>query len=243
MDGDTRVGRRGKGASAKPAPTITIRTNFDETSMWEPHARASGVLELSATMPDAITDQTITLVASDARGGVGITRATLPVRQALHARVDLPGALIVGETVEVPIVVTNDSKKKELVKLAWSSSTLDAKLSRDEVDLAPGASATVAARVSAKRSGEVDYTLIASAGGARDEVVGTTRVLPVGAPTERVVRGVMSEGSPFEAGFQVSGANDAWVQVTFPAVTAQMLDLDSLHDTLRQDPLLSLIHI
>jgi hypothetical protein len=231
------VGRRSARASGKRPPVITIRTNFDETSMWEPHARAGGVLELSATMPDAITTQTVTLVASDAKGGVGIARAELAVRQDLHARVDLPGALILGEAVDVPVVVTNDSKVAQTVKLSWTSPTLKATFGQDTLTLAPGTSAPVVARVQATRAGEADYRLVASAGSGRDEVAGRARVLPVGAPTERVARGVAARGAPFTATFQAAGANDAWAQVTFPAVTAQLMDLDALHATMRQDPL------
>src|SRR5690606_11552292 len=103
--------RRGQEpATAPTSTTITVRTALPEVALWQPEARTkAGTLALTTTLPDAIGEQELILVASDRRGGVGVARERVRVSQPVHVDLGLPAQLIAGETVELPLFVSNHS--------------------------------------------------------------------------------------------------------------------------------------
>lgn len=79
------------GGGGGPPERFAIRQRFDPTSWWAPALRArGGHLHASLRAPEAISRQTLLLVASDRRGGIGVLRRTITVRAPLSVELDVP---------------------------------------------------------------------------------------------------------------------------------------------------------
>ena len=232
---------RTKDASA-PAKevTITIRTNFEETSFWQAHMRAEGSVQLSPKLPDAITQQQLIVVASDARGGVGIKRQSIPVTQSLWARADFPKTMRPGDTLMVPVVVQNTSKAAAEVSLTFESSGLTVAAPTRSLSVPAQSSAGVMMQVTATAQGDIPYTLTASANTTVDLIKGLARVEPAGRVRTRSASGTASKKGAFVASWEVmaeDAGNEAYVSVAVPGVTSAMAGLQDFGAIVRDAPL------
>ncbi|MBH23235.1 MAG: hypothetical protein CMH57_02000 [Myxococcales bacterium] len=229
--------RRGEGRAADTPVKITVRTRFPETSLWEPDRVVDGATTIKARMPDAMAEQEVILVASDAHGGVGGLRQTLQVNQPVYVQADMPRALRVGEVVEVPVLVQNQTAQAETFSLELE---LQGEKRTKRVQVGARDAQVVTVEVSARAPGRAPYTLIAEGGRHRDEVRGHVRVTPSGVSTLSVSRGVASASAPFSQSWEVAPdvtGHAAWLQVTFPAVTSAFIGVDALTDAMRERPL------
>ena len=228
---------------SEPATTITIRTRFEETSLWLPHLRADAEVTIEGTLPDTITDQELLIVASDQHGGVGVARKTIRVDQALWTCLHLPALLEVGALITVPITVTNSTKEEGefTLSLRGEEEGLEARLETRSVLLGPGRSTTVMAQMRALRpSRALGYTLSVEGGGAKDVVKATIGSAPSGVVEPIVLDGFASSDAPFERSWTIakgSRGDDAWARVTLPSVTSAMVGLDEVEHIVRDAPL------
>ncbi len=194
-------GRRRRGPPRAAPTTVVLRTDFAETSLWEPSLVAeNGALRVATELPDTLTEQTFTVVASDREGGIATARVNVPVRQSLQVRAEVPATLSVGDVVEVPVVARNLGREPRRVQIALSSEVLAIEAQDDALELEVPAQGAVAARftVHARRAGEARFEARATSGDFVDVERRSVRVRPRGEPTRRGAFGVASAGRAVE---------------------------------------------
>jgi uncharacterized protein YfaS (alpha-2-macroglobulin family) len=208
------------GRSAEPAVQITIRTRFPETALWLPEAQTKdGTLRFNVTLPDAVTHQAITLVASDKHGGIGMSRHDLPVKQEVSARSDLPASLTSGDEVEVRASLLNLGEQPRKATLRLSSSALEV-IGPDSrsVEAPPHLAVSASFRVRASKVGAAPFTLTAEGPGFSDTEQRTLTVLPRGPFATQEHRGTLSRTQTFEKTIEIGSTEDvdATLSLSFP---------------------------
>lgn len=237
---NTRRSRRSDGgAPAKPV-TITIRTSFEETSFWQPHMRAEGSTVFKAKLPDSVAQQELIVVASDAKGGVGVARKVVSVEQPLWAQADFPKFLRAGERVMVPLSIQNNTGKDDTFSLSFQADGLEANISDAKIKIPSGSAAGALVEVTASKQGEVPYKLVVTGAGRTDIVDGEVYIEPAGLATTKVSRGDAGKGGSFKARWTVPAdavGNEATISVALPSVTTAMVGVDYFESTVREAPL------
>ena len=233
----------------KPDVKITIRTDFSPTSVWIPETlveagKNGGSAHFLAKLPDAITTQRITVVASDDRGALGVGRALIKVDQDLSVRSDLPAALTQGDEIDVAVSVRNARKDAAMGKVTLSSPSLSViGASTQSISIGAGATSSVSFRIKANGAGRTPFSVAfveeraagsTSTAPLRDDTEERSLfVRPRGAPTEARVTGTLEAQSKlaFEV---VRDKDDAYVQadlaIAFPSAVPLIEGLDSLVD-------------
>ncbi len=208
-------------AAPSPERTITIRTRFPETALWEPIlATRGGKCSLTLEIPDAITVQRLSVVASDKKGGVGLKTEAIEVRQELFVLSGLPATIAIGDEVVVGALVRNASGQGVACKVRLESDAL-AILSEpeSEASIEDGASAVVTWKVRAYYCGTAKYRVVAGNGQFEDSEERTLFVSPVGEPEAQVTRGTVTKEAAWAATANVpEGAAyaTAFLNVSFP---------------------------
>ena len=207
----------GKGPKTK----ITIRTNFAETSLWSPSMEArKGKLSFASKLPDSITTQTVTLVASDDKGAVGMARKKIDVVQDLYVRSNLPATLTVGDSVEVFVMVKNLTGKKVSAKVSLESEALTiVGHSKKKVTAPAGGVGVAGFVVKPKKAGKALYEVKAEGAKFTDVERREIFVRPVGVPDLITAKGTLKKGKSFKAKIKVSDKDQylySFVNVSFP---------------------------
>lgn len=238
-EADERVARE----AVEPV-TITIRTSFPETAMWEPFIYTEGGrASLSAGLPDAITRQQFTLVASDANGGVGVLRHSLTVTQPLFVQADLPDALIAGDQVDARVLVQNLGEAPQTVELTLNSDQLTVHGGARTIEVAPGAVGFATFQVTATEVGRFEFEATASGSAHRDTERRSVWVRPAGEPVVSLQQGRLTADHAFTAAMSLSDTDQfttVTLNVAFPAVSAAFAGLDAIHERMVSSDLLSL---
>lgn len=216
-----------------PSVRIVVRTNFAETSFWAPDLVAQGgQLSFSATLPDSITTQTVTLIASDDEGRVGMVREKIEVGQDIYARSDLPATLTLGDQVQVTSAVRNftDAPVKATIGIQ-SDGLAVVGPAKQKVQVPVGSTAAAAFEVKPLRAGEVEYEVWTEGAGVKDIERRTIWVEPVGVPTVIRAQGTLEKGEPYRAKVHVSGEDThmtAFLNVSFPNAVPVLQGLESM---------------
>ena len=224
--------RPSRGVDTEPAQ-ITIRTELPATTFWDPSLVAErGSASMSARLPDAITRQQLTVVASDAQGGVGIGRVSVVVDQPLVVRADLPAELEDGVATEVQVMVTNRSDEALDVEVALVSDNLEVTPLEDGVlRVETGDNARRRFRVRALRPGPVSFEASAIADEVGDVFRGEIFSAPTGEPIRVTHEGTTRAAEDWSAEI-VLPASRSWASATlsvrFPAVTSAYGQVDEL---------------
>ncbi|MEC9441515.1 MAG: MG2 domain-containing protein [Myxococcota bacterium] len=227
------------GAPARPV-TITIRTSFEETSFWQPHMRADGETTFKAKLPDSIAEQELIVVASDSRGGVGVTRKMVSVEQPLYARADFPKFLRAGERVMIPLEIRNNTGKEETFDLSFQADGLKAGFDNARVVIPSGSAGGAMIEVTALTQGELPYKIVVSGAGRTDIVEGSVDVEPAGLAMTATSSGSAGKGSSFKKKWTVPAdalGNEATLSVALPSVTTAMVGVEHFESTVRDAPL------
>lgn len=238
------LGTIGHGAPVAAPPVVeesapvelVVRTDFAETSGWWPDIQvAEGVARFTAELPDSITEQEVAVVVSDGEGGVGVARGRVAVRQALHARSDLPATLVAGDRVSVAVAARNLTDTAHRVRLSLTSDDLEVRGDPLEIDIEPDGTGTARFTVKGERPGSAEYRVIAEtlsvvADGQRlrDEEVRTLHVHPAGTSTRTVHTGVARDGDDYEHTFTLDPADRHHVVrlgVALPTVVPALEDV------------------
>ena len=234
---DNRAGR----ASPEPRATITIRTSFPDTFLWLPQIeadRSAGAL-VTATLPDAISEQELIIVASDQRGGVGVLRHRIEVTQPVYAQIDFPEVMRAGEQVDIPVIVYNNTTKADTFGLALKIGS-GAEIATS-VAVAANDLGVALIRVGAPAPGrDIGYELTVSGAGHVDKVSDTVVVTPDGVANTVTTAGVAAANAPFTTSWTVSTdstGNEAFLSVAFPSVTTAFLGVAELDRVVSDDPL------
>jgi len=214
---------------------ITIRTNFAETSLWAPAIEVKdGHLEFYSELPDSITTQTVTMVASDDKGGVGVSKKQIDVNQDIYVRGALPAVLTIGDSVEVYAFVSNFTKKEISAKVSLKSDMFEVIGSKEKEIKVPaeGASA-VSFIVKSVKAGNGSYEVKAVGSSFIDVEKREIFVRPPGIPDIIEAKGTISRGKPFKANIRVSGKDQyltAFVNVSFPTIIPVLQGLEKILD-------------
>ena len=238
-DADRRSRGSSGGAPAKPV-TITIRTSFEETSFWQPHMRADGAASFKAKLPDSIAQQELIIVASDTRGGVGITRKMVSVEQPLFARADFPKYLRAGERVMIPVEVHNNTGKEETFELSFQANGLKAGFDDAKIVVPSGSVGGALIEVTALQQGVIPYKISVSGANRTDIVDGEVNVEPAGLAMTTTSSGSAGKGGSFKQRWTVPAdalGSEATLSVALPSVTTAMVGLEHFESTIRDAPL------
>jgi len=217
-------------ARAVPAK-ITIRTEFPDTAIWRPHVEArNGAAPIKGTIPDRIGAQELIVVASDKDGGVGLAREKIVVLQPVHVQAELPVALVAGEQLEIPALVTNATHTEETFEVGLGKHTQSVKVE------ASGRSA-VALPLTAKQAGTMKLSIRATGAGHDDRVQREVRVDPAGlaVPSSQTDVLTASKATTLTLDVPKQGA-EAHLEIQFPAITSAFPGLETLPQAVSDDP-------
>lgn len=222
------IGTIGHGAGAG-TPTITVRKRFGDTSLWLPDLRGRGKATVRGTLPDTIGEQEIVVVASDRRGGVGVARERIAVDQALFVEADLPDVSIVGERLEIPVLVHNRGE---------TGGDFGVSLQGARTKLRVGANDVGATMLALRHDTPGRRPVVVEASGSAriDRVERDVFVVPAGVPVATVRSEVATKGKPVAFDLAGTAGATAHLRVEVPAITAAFVGLDDLLDTVTDDP-------
>lgn len=222
---------------------ITIRTDFSPTSLWIPdlvlNPGKDGVATKSfdAKLPDSITTQRLTVVATDDRGAVGIGKALIKVDQDVSVRSDLPAELTMGDEVEVGVAVRNTRKTSVSGTVSLSSTGLAlVGAGTAPITVPAGSSAAVRFKVRAGAVGKTPFSVTFTEAAQKGRVDTEQRSLwvkPHGAPSEQRVAATLTGGKI--VAFDVVRTKDdlhleADLSVAFPSAVPLIEGLEDLAD-------------
>jgi MG2 domain/Alpha-2-macroglobulin family len=211
--GKTRVsmsacGRAGAGGSAGSVgsggwsrsgtrPALRVRTRFAPTSLWAPALRArAGRLTHRFRLPDAISRQTLLLVASDKQGGVGVLRRTVTISMPVAIRAAIPPKMVATDELELVALVRNYTTQPLRLTFAVTATGLKVLKAPGLVSVAPQAERRVRIRIKATHVGIARLRLTARAGTLGDIVERTLEVLPSGRGRVTTHRATVHKGTP-----------------------------------------------
>lgn len=212
---------------------ITLRKNFFETSAWLPTLEAhEGLVEISSKLPDAITIQTVTLIASDDAGGVGMKRRKIKVTQPLFIRSEFPATLTAGDRVESFASITNLTNKELNCTVNFSSDIIKVYNTKPvKVKVPAGGIAPVGFLVEPQKAGWTDYTITADCGQWIDSEKRQIFIRPLGIPDRIEAKGKLSREKPFIVDINVSGKDlylKGFIHVSFPTVVPALQAMEEI---------------
>ena len=231
--------RPGPSAPPEPpaAPAITIRTRFPETSLWEPLLTADPAVTVRAVLPEAIAEQELIVVASDASGGIGVHRARVRVSQPLYVQLDLPDVLHVGETLAVPAIVRNGTDAPLTLTITAAGRGVVIEAPSAPLTLAAGATGAAWLKLRAESAGPVTLDVQAASGTVGDRIQRTVHAAPEGVAEVTLHRARLTGGSVELTWTVPEGVeSDATLRVLFPSVTTAFLDAAGLAERVGKDP-------
>ncbi|RKY20243.1 MAG: hypothetical protein DRQ55_08340 [Planctomycetota bacterium] len=114
-------------AAAPGAEPVAVRAVFDALAAFEPGllTDSDGVAQVRVRMPDSLTRYRISAVAVHGGSRAGQGQAALSVRLPLMVRPSPPRLLNLGDRVELPIVVHNESDQPRVVDVVAAVSGLE----------------------------------------------------------------------------------------------------------------------
>ena len=221
------IGTIGHGAGTGSArPRVVVRTNFSDTSLWLPRVVAKdGSASLDLHVPDAITNQKLSIVATDAQGRIGVLRQDIAVRQVLYGRAHFPAAMIAGDRIEVPVTVRNASADTQKVSVSLSSPSLRVHTATQTASVPPDSTTALYFDVEAPAAGTARYELVTDASGSSTNLRDVSRqelvVVPRGGSEVATQKGEAARGNPYRAVVERAAGDQKQVvrvQVAFPTV-------------------------
>ncbi len=212
-------------AAVNPAPHLVVRTNFSETAAWLPSLDAhDGRVAFDVVLPDSITRQQVSLIATDRHGGLAVARAEIPVRQAFYVRSDLPPVLVENDRVAVSLVarVLGDAPTHAALSLTSDDLRVESPAATG-VDVAAQGSAGMQFTVTALHPGRATYHFTGTGAGLEDRGERTLFVQPAGAPERTTDDGTLAASGSYALTFDDSGARYAVHTLSIALPTAVAL--------------------
>lgn len=208
--------------AAAPQPRVVLRQRQPETSLWLDRVQVEqGRASLRFELPEAITEQQLSVIASDKQGGVGMLRKAIAVRQPLFVRADLPASLRQGEEATLQVAVRNLGDKPREVELSLRSQGLELLSSQGErVQVQPGQAAVASFQVKATGLGPVKVRVQASGDGQADAEERDLFLAPAGQPRLERQRVVLKEKAPLKAQVDFKPGEAVVMRVSVPGAGA-----------------------
>ncbi len=205
--------KKKNGGGKKPAPVITIRKHFPETALWEPQIITKNkAAKFSVTMPDSITTQKLSILASDKEGYIGLMRKDIKVTQPLFIKSTFPAAMVAGDKISAQAVIRNLTDKKISCNAVLKSD--DLKITGNdslELNILPGETKTAEWNITGKICGKNQFAVsIETFGETFGETSGETPgfkdieeqsvfVRPAGEPHIKRITGEINKQDKFKA--------------------------------------------
>ncbi|MCA9540547.1 MAG: hypothetical protein KC620_16720, partial [Myxococcales bacterium] len=188
-----------------PAPTYPLeydgpRTDFRETVFWAPAVRtgADGTATVTFNLSDAVTS--FRVFAEGAGGGlVGRTEHVIGSKLPFSMSVKLPVEVSAGDTLELPLTLSNERDAKLPVSLSAAFGDLLALekpvlLPSPQLDAKQRASLYYPVKVTGVQ-GKSKVMFSANAGGLKDEFVREVTVEPLGFPQMEQAAGTLADAA------------------------------------------------
>lgn len=162
---------RASAASAQAAPVAAeprIRTNFVPLAVWRSALKtnADGSFDTICTVPDTLTTYRVFAVAADKEGSrFGSEEGEFVVNQPLILRAGTPMSMCVGDKLQIPVNVTNNTQAEG----NWHV-FLEGSDSSQQVTLAAGATATLYFELAPQQAGQQRYRWFAQGATGVDAV-------------------------------------------------------------------------
>jgi len=239
-------------AEKKPQKVITIRNSFPETSLWEPLlVTKNGICKLSVTIPDSITKQQLSIVATDKSGNIGFLRREIEVRQSLFISSALPATLTIGDTLRIGALVRNFSESDITFKVALNSEDFEV-VSQKEISLSipKGESSFVEWDIRARICGHNKFTVSVDSERFVDSETKTIFVRPIGEPLVTTIKGALDKNAQWRASTNLSDKaiyHTVFLNVSFPNVFPALRGLEAMarypHGCVEQTASAALINV
>lgn len=222
---------RAKG-SARPK-VITIRTKFPETALWEPLAfTKGGVYKFTVKIPDSITIQRLSIMASDKQGGIGLLQKDIQVRQELFVRSGLPAVITLGDTLVVSAYVRNFSGKKQNCSVSLFSKELEILSEKTlKIDVDNGDTGVATWQIRSSRCGPANFSVKVAAGDSSDREDRKVFVQPAGEASIALQKGVVEKGKPWQGSIEInpqSSYHTAFLNVSFPNIIPAIQGMEQM---------------
>ncbi len=213
----------------KPSKKIIIRTHFPETALWEPLlVTKNGKSEFTVRMPDEITRQKLSIVATDKKGYIGFLRKGINVTQPIFVRAAFPATMTLGDEIKVHALIRNLTNKKIKCTAYLSGDKLDVKFGKN-IPLTIPKNETAMAEwiIKATHCGLNNFKVSCETADFVDSEKKSIYVLPAGIPQKQLVKGNIEKGKTWKAVFTAD--RDATYRVVnlnvtmpnvFPAIQA-----------------------
>ena len=208
---------------------IIIRTHFPETAFWEPLlVTKNGKSEFAVTLPDEITKQKLSILATDREGYIGLLRKDINVTQPLFVRATFPATMTLGDEIKVHALVKNQTNKKIICTAKLSSDELDIKFSKQIRLTVPKQQTAVAEWIiKSTQCGTNNFEISCETSDFIDIEKKSIYVLPAGIPQVQIVKGNATAQKIWNASFitdknatyRVANINVSMPNV-FPAIQA-----------------------
>jgi hypothetical protein len=202
---DKELTRAGRGITEKPKKKIIIRTHFPETSLWEPLLiTKKGKAKINFRLPDEITTQNISIVATDKTGYIGFLRKDMKVTQPLFVRATFPATMVLGDKITVNALIRNLTNEKIDCKAELTSDNLKIHSSK-EIDLTIPSNETVMAEweISGATCGKSIFEVSCETTNFIDSEQKSIFVLPAGEPVKQLVKGTVKKNENWNAAFSL----------------------------------------
>ncbi|MFO0932509.1 MAG: alpha-2-macroglobulin family protein [Planctomycetota bacterium] len=204
-----RAGGGGRASRESDEP-VRLRKDFSPTLCFVPEAVVGpdGQATLSIPLKDAITTWDLRFVASAADGAVGTTNAALRVAQPLHAEPWIAPHLTVGDEVDLPVALRNETDAAVAVRARLSVSR-ELSVVGDAVaaaDVGPAGTGAVTFRVRAVAPGRARVRVDVAGGTERDAIERVVVVRPEARAEIETVHATVSAEAPFLAALPVAAA-------------------------------------
>ncbi|MCK4235301.1 hypothetical protein KAX75_12795, partial [candidate division WOR-3 bacterium] len=208
---------------------IIIRTHFPETSLWEPLITTKkGNAKFTVKMPDEITTQNLSIIATDKKGFIGFLQKDIKVTQPLFVRAAFPATMILGDRIKVHAIIKNLSNKKIKCTAKLYSDDLEVlNDNKTKLTIAKNETAVVEWTIEGTNCGKNKFTVSCETSEFIDSEQKNIFVLPAGEPKKQLVKGNIKAEAAWKAVFTTD--KDATYRVVnlnvsmpnvFPAIQA-----------------------
>ncbi|MBN8615618.1 MAG: hypothetical protein J0L92_33795 [Deltaproteobacteria bacterium] len=225
--------------AAEPT-TIVLRTDHDETSLWLPRVvTTGGRASFHARLPESITEEEISVLATDREGGVALARLHVPIAQPLFARSDLPPSIGEGESIEVNVAAENHGPEAieivlgleaiEATEAATGSIAIEGQSRRALVRA--GGTLTARYTVRGATAGTARYRVHARGGSLEDIDERDVHVAPAGEPLVVPSLGIVSASGSYRTHLELDPSDrsrQVRLGIVFPTVAPALASVGEL---------------
>lgn len=205
--------------------TIIIRTEFPETAFWEPRlVTKNGKATVQVTLPEEITTQRLSILASDKHGFISLLQKEIQVTKPVFIRADFPPSLTKGDTITARALVRNLTDASFTCTASLSSPDITVVGEKDvRITLDAGESAPAEWKIQGGKCGLNTYTVSVDTKGKRftDAEKKTLYVLPQGEPEIRVVKESIKKNNAFTTSMHIDPGADfytGFLTISLPTV-------------------------